>query len=190
MHFLKTLSHSYVSSASIWSNYIQIQEFFQGKGRRTEPILSERLLTITCVIQTRMFHSLERENKSLTVLGTETEFVKRHLMEEKLHESKWKSIMERGVLKLLFCSSSMTFGLFFLFLLSWRCILFFLSLVPSSHWSINSENNERPRCSREVLSVWEVWRGWTCRGYNQPDDKMSGHPTGFPDLTAWQIEGG
>lgn len=92
---------------------------------------------------------------------------------------------------LLFYSSSMTFGFFlFFFIFIVLKVYSFPSLVPSSHWPINSENNERPRCSREVLSVWEVWRGWTCREHNQPDDKMSGHPTGFPNLLVWQIEGG
>lgn len=43
--------------------------------------------------------------------------------------------------------------------------------------------------ARCCVPVWEVWRGWTCGKHNQPDDKMSDHPTGFPDLLVWQIEG-
>lgn len=43
--------------------------------------------------------------------------------------------------------------------------------------------------ARCCVPVWEVWRGRTCGKHNQPDDKMSDHPTGFPDLLVWQIEG-
>lgn len=188
------LSHSHVSSASIWSNYIQIQEFLQGKERRTELILSERRLTITCVIQTRTLHSSVTENKSFWQFWG--------LKPTLLRDISWGGgVITQEQMKVKPWNTQSTKTVAFLQLLCdfWFVFVFFMSIVlkghslpslePSSHWPINSENSKRPRCSCEVLSMWEGWRGSTCREHNQPDDEMSGHPTRFPDLLLWQIEG-
>lgn len=75
----------------------------------------------------------DRKQTFLTVLGTEIEFVKTHFMGEKNAWAFGNGQMEvnsgiHRVLKLLKCllfySSCMTFGLFSLFPLSWRCVLF------------------------------------------------------------------
>lgn len=128
------------------------------------------------------------KQKFLTVLGTESNFVKRHFMGGgQMKVKPWNTQSTKTVAFLqLLCD------FWFVFVFSMSIVLkghSLPSLEPSSHWPINSGNGKRPRCSREVLSMWEGSRGSTCREHNQPDDEMSGHPTRFPDLLFWQIEG-
>lgn len=66
------------------------------------------------------------------------------------------------------------------------------SLLSSSYWPINSGKKWRALMQSQAvvcMCVRGVEKGWTCRKHNQPDDKMSNHPTGFLDLLVWEIGG-
>ena len=80
-----------------------------------------------------------------------------------------------------------------------RCLCL-LSLSSGSHWPINSGKKGPDAftsscvstCVSTCVCVCACGRfeeGWTCRKHNQPDDKMSNHPTGFRDLLVREIEG-
>lgn len=85
-----------------------------------------------------------------------------------------------------------SFGIVFSIVVQGILILLSLLCILVVQFSLTHKLSEKKQKalmpSQAVLCVFDVWRGWTCGKHNQPDDKMSNHPTGFLDLLVWEIE--
>lgn len=53
------------------------------------------------------------------------------------------------------------------------------SVIVQSHWPVKLGKRRWPRIHKPCVKGVSACKRWTCGKHNQPDDKMSTHPTGF-----------